>query len=124
MHEVLVSELKDDLHSLVGKSDDEDYESEEKAHETLENNREIIDDKCNVEHMKRGYVGGRIKGQDVAEIMTEKLKSKEEEVNKMLKDKREEESEDDNYSSVSEWDSIDEDSEYEYGFSFDKLFDG
>ena len=31
MHKMLVSELKDDLHSLTVKSDDEDNESEEKA---------------------------------------------------------------------------------------------
>ena len=41
-----------------------------------------------------------------------------------MKDKREEESEVDNHSSDSEWDSSDEQTEHEHGDSFDKLFDG
>ena len=38
---------------------------------------------------KGGYVGGCINGEDVAEIMSKKRQSKEEEVERMLKDKRE-----------------------------------
>ena len=48
---------------------------------------ETIDERHNVENMKSGYVGGCIVGKDVAETMTEKLKSKEEEVKKIVKDK-------------------------------------
>ena len=134
VREMLVSELKDDLCCSTEKSEDEDYEFDEKAHEVMENNRKCIDKKCNIEHMKRGYTGGRIKGQEIAEIMSAKLKSKEAEVEKILKDKRkeesavndkrEEESEEDDSSSYSELDSSDDESEHEYGDSFDKLFDG
>ena len=42
----------------------------------------------------------------------------------MLKDKREEESEVDEFSSESDWDSSEEESEYEHGDSLEKLFDG
>ena len=42
----------------------------------------------------------------------------------MLKDKREEESEVEDHSSDSEWDSSEEGSECERGDSFDELFDG
>ena len=41
-----------------------------------------------------------------------------------LKHPREEESKVDDYSSDSNWDSSDEESEHEYRYSFDKLFDG
>ena len=63
-------------------------------------------------------------GKEIAELMIEKLKSKEEEVKTPLKDKREEGSEVDDYSSYSDLDSSDEESECEYGDSIDKLFDG
>ena len=92
--------------------------------EGIDNHRKIIDERHNVENMKSGYVGGCIVGKDVAETMTEKLKSKDEEVKKMLKDKREEETEVDNHSSDSEWDSSEEESECERGDSLDKFFDG
>ena len=44
----------------------------------------------NVENVKSFYVGGGVMGKEIVEIMTEKLKSKEEEVKKILKDEREE----------------------------------
>ena len=134
MHEMLVSELKDDLCCLLNQSEDDDYKFDEKAQEVMENNRKCIDEKCNIECMKRGCVGGRIKGQDVAETMSAKLRSDEAEVKKTLKDKRkeesavndkrEEESEDDDSSSYSELDSSEDESEYDCGDSLEKLFDG
>ena len=44
MHEMLVSELKDDLCCLTDKSEDEDYKFDEKAHEVIEINRKCIDE--------------------------------------------------------------------------------
>ena len=39
----------------------------------------IIDERCDIETMNGCYVGGYIKGKDVAERMKKKIKSKEEE---------------------------------------------
>ena len=53
-----------------------------------------------------------------------KIKSKEEKVEQTLKNKREEESEVDDFSSEFDWDSSEEESEYEHGESLGKPFDG
>ena len=124
MYEMLVSDLKSDFLSLTVQSDDEDFESEEKVHEGIDNHPKIIDERHDIENIKSGYVGGCIMGKDIEEIMTETLKSKEEEVKKILKDKREGEHEVDDYSTDSEWDSNEEESSYEYEDSLDKLFGG
>ena len=80
LHEMLVSELKDDLISIRIRSDDEEHKSDEKACEAIENSRKIMQERHNIEKMKSGYVGGHVKGKDIAETMKEKLKRKEEEV--------------------------------------------
>ena len=85
MHEMLVSELKNDLYFLTDKTEDDDYEFGRKAQEAMESNRKCIDKKCNIKSMNRGHVGGRIKDQDIAEIMSAKLKSKEVKVKKNIK---------------------------------------
>ena len=76
-----------------------------------------------IENMKSSHVGGHVKSKDIAETI-EKLKSKEEEVKQIVKNKREEESEVDDSSSYSELDSSEDESEHEHGDSLDKLFDG
>ena len=75
--------------------------------------------------MKRGCVGGRVKRQDLAELMSTKIKSKESEIKNMLKDKgkekrtakddSEEESEEDNFFCYSELDSSDDEMKHEHG---------
>ena len=75
--------------------------------------------------MKRGHVGGSINDQDIAELMSAKIKSKESEIKNMLKDKRkekmtakdysEEESEEDDFFCCSELDSSDNKSKHECG---------
>ena len=53
MYEMLVLELKQDLFMLIVESEDEDFESEEKAHEAMYNKRKIIDEKYNIKKKKR-----------------------------------------------------------------------
>ena len=83
MYEMLVSELKKDPLSLTVKTNEEDYERYEKEHLAIDNMGKIIDERCYIESVKSGYVGGCIKDKNIAEIMTEKLKSKDEEVKQM-----------------------------------------
>ena len=126
MHEMLLSDLKSDFLTLKVHSEDEDFESEEKFYEEIDEKSKTIDKKHNVENVKSSYVGGYIWGKDVADVMTETTKTKELEVKKELRDKRKEDSELDDNLSVSESHShsSDEESEYEHGHSFDKLFEG
>ena len=74
--------------------------------------------------MKSNYVGRRVKSKNIAELMKEKLKSKDEVVNQKLKDMINEESKGDESSGEADFDSSDKDSEYEYGDYVRKLFHG
>ena len=49
LHEMLVSELKEDLIGLTIRSDDEDYERDEKAYEAIENNLKSMHERHNIE---------------------------------------------------------------------------
>ena len=87
MHEKLFSELKNDLFNLIVKSDEEKYESDEKACLAIDNMDKIVHERHNIETMKCGNVGGYIKGKDIAERMKKKIKNKKEEVEQILKEK-------------------------------------
>ena len=97
--------------------------SEASEEQRIDDMEKEIEKRHDVENMKRSYVRGCIKGKDFKEVMTEKFKSKEVELNQMLKDKREEESEVDDFSSESDWNSSEEERDYEHRDSLGKLFD-
>ena len=124
MCEMLVSEIKSDLLTLKVHSEDEDFESEEKFCEEVDEKRTTVDERQDIENVKISHAGERIWGKDATEMMTETTKIKELEVKMKLRDKRKEDSELDDNLSVSESCSRDEESEHEHGDSLDELFDG
>ena len=99
---------------MKNRNDDEEHESDEKAHEAIENNIDMANEKCNVKKMKS------VKGKHAAELMNEKLTSKDEVVEQTMKEIREKVSKGDESLSECHWDSSDEDSEHKYGDCFGK----
>ena len=61
---MLVSNLKKELISLTNRNDDEECESDEKAYEAINNNINMVNEKHNMEKMKRGYEGRSIMQQN------------------------------------------------------------
>ena len=124
MHEILVSELKEELGVEMFKNQEEEYESQEEANLGIDNMHEIIENAFDVEALKDCYVGGFVKGKDIREELKKKAKCEEEEVERKLAVEREEQSELDDCASESEWDSSEDENEHEHGVSFGELFDG
>ena len=56
MHEILVSELKEELFKVTVKSHEEEHESNEEAYLEIDNTIKIIEDTFNIEAMKDSYV--------------------------------------------------------------------
>ena len=124
LYEFLVSDLKKERVSVINRNDDEECESVEKAHEAIENNIDMVNDKCNVEKMQNSYVGRSVKGKHAAELTNEKIKSEDEVVQQTTKEIREKECKGDESLSEHDVDSSEEDSEHECGDHVGKLHDG
>ena len=135
MYEFLVSDLKKELSSVININDDKEHESVENAHEAIDNNVDMIKERHNMEKMQNSYERRRVQGKCAAELINEKTKRKDEEVQKTMKEIRDKtckgceslsECDIDSSDEDSEHDidSSDEDSEYDYGDCFGKMCDG
>ena len=70
-------------------NNDKEYESVEKAYEAIDDNIDMVKERHDMEKMRNSYEGRRVKVKCAAELINEKIKSKDEEVQKIMKEIRE-----------------------------------